>query len=270
MQVQVSLKMELAASASFTEMEQQIQEAGRQAMREALKQAIRHWEEQRSSCPHCGEKQRRLEGTVRLSIATTFGRVQLPRRRFRCQACQRRWCPANELFAELKGGTITVPLQEEAMQAGCSWPYRVATSLLKRLSGAQISAEEMRLLTNAQGKQQAMQHQEEAERVCSSPTKEVASAQHAEQPMVVGVDGGWVWSREQRAGMEGKVAVSSSRMQDLPMRAYSTTFSWSDRGVPRQPAQTTASPGGAALCSDVWSLAPAWPAGQNRRPEALC
>ena len=140
MYVQVSLKIEISATASLTEMEQQIQEAGQQAMREALKQAIRHWEELQVSCPHCGEKQRRLEGTVRRSIATTFGRVQVPRRRFRGLGCGRRWCPANHLFAQLKGGTISLPLQEAAMLAGCSWPYRVASTQLKRLSGAQISA----------------------------------------------------------------------------------------------------------------------------------
>ena len=54
MQVQVSLTIELAASASLTEMEQQIQAAGRQAMRAALKQAIRQWEDQHPACPHCG------------------------------------------------------------------------------------------------------------------------------------------------------------------------------------------------------------------------
>ena len=71
MQVQVSLKLELAATASLTQMEQQIQEAGQQAMREALKQAIRHWEDQNTTCPHCGQQQRRLEGTVRRMIATS-------------------------------------------------------------------------------------------------------------------------------------------------------------------------------------------------------
>ena len=69
MQVQVSLKIEIAASASLTQMEQQIQQAGQQAMREALKQAIRQQEEHHNKCPHCGGKQRRLEGTVRRSIA---------------------------------------------------------------------------------------------------------------------------------------------------------------------------------------------------------
>jgi len=235
MHVQVSLIIEISATASLTEMEQQIQAAGQQAMRAALKQAIRHWEEQRPSCPHCGEKQRRLEGTVRRSIATTFGRVQVPRRRFRCQGCGRRWCPANQLFSELKGGTISQPLQEAAMLAGCSWPYRVASSQLKRLSGAQISAEEIRRLTNRAGKQRAVQQQEEAERACSSAAKEAPAAPKAEHPLLVGLDGGWVGSREQRGGMEGKVALVCSQVEDLPMPTHSTTFSWSQRGGPRQP-----------------------------------
>ncbi len=164
MQVQVSLTIELAASASLTEMEQQIQAAGRQAMRAALKQAIRQWEDQSPTCPHCGDKRRRLEGTTRRVIATLFGRVQVPRRRFRCQGCGRRWCPANGLFAQLQGGNISAPLQEAAMMAGCSWPYRVASSQLKRLSGADISAEEIRRLTNRQGQQRAAQQQAAAER----------------------------------------------------------------------------------------------------------
>ncbi len=235
MHVQVSLTIELEATASLTQMEQQIQHVGQQAMRQALKQVIRQWEEHHPTCPHCGHKQRRLEGTTRRVIATTFGRVEVPRRRFRCQGCGRRWCPANGLFSELKGGTISVPLQEAAMLAGCSWPYRAASGLLKRLSGAQISAEEIRLLTNRGGQQRAEQQQAEAERACSSPATETPAAQQAEQPLLVGLDGGWVCSREQRGGMEGKVAVVCSHVADLPMPTHSTTFSWSQRGGPRQP-----------------------------------
>jgi len=235
MQVQVSLKVELAATASLTQMEQQIQEVGKPAMREALKQAIRHWEDQNTTCPQCGHQQRRLEGTVRRMIATVCGRVQVPRRRFRCQGCGRRWCPANGLFAELKGGTISVPLQEAARLSACSWPYRTASSLLKRLSGAYISAEEIRLLTNRGGQHRAVQQQEEAERVCASAAQEGVATQKAEQPLLVGLDGGWVCSREQRGGMEGKVAVVRSQVEEVPMPSYSTTFSWSQRGGPRYP-----------------------------------
>jgi hypothetical protein len=53
--------------------------------------------------------------------------------------------------------------------------------------------------------------------------------------MLVGLDGGWVCSREQRGGMEGKVGVVCSHMEDLPMPVIDTTFSWSKRGGPRKP-----------------------------------
>jgi hypothetical protein len=110
----------------------------------------------------------------------------------------------------------------------------VASSLLKQLSGAEISAEEIRLLTNRGGQQRAVQQQEEAERACSSPAQEAPLAEQAEQPLLVGLDGGWVCSRDQRGGMEGKVAVVCSQVEDLPMPTYSPTFSWSEPG-PRQP-----------------------------------
>jgi hypothetical protein len=132
---------------------------------------------------------------------------------------------------ELKGGTISQPLQEAALLAACSWPYRVAASLLKRRSFAEISAEEIRLLTNRGGKQRALQKQEEAEQAYSSLAKaapkaetteaaQLPSAPHPEHPMLVGVDRSWVCSYEQRGGMEGKVAVVCSQVEDLPMPTY--------------------------------------------------
>ena len=192
MQVQVSLKIERAATASLSQMEQQIQQAGQQARREALKQAVRQWEDQHPACARCGARTHRLEGTTRRVIATLFGRVRVQRRRFRCQQCGRRFCPFKSLFVELQGGTVTAPLQEAALLAGCSWPYRAASATLKRLSGAQISAEEIRLLTNRHGKLRAEQQQAQAEQTCSTPAPEAPAA---EQPMLVGVDGGWVGSR---------------------------------------------------------------------------
>ncbi|MFL5654993.1 MAG: hypothetical protein ACJ8CB_12570 [Ktedonobacteraceae bacterium] len=235
MQVQVSLKVEIAATASLTQMEQQIQQAGQQAMREALKQAVRQWEDQHPACPHCGAKAHRLEGTTRRVIATRPKSVAVQRRRFRCQECGRRWCPAKSLFVALQGGTVTAPLQEAALLAGCSWPYRAASATLKRRSFAQISAEEIRRLPNRHGQLRAVQQQAEAEQVCSAPPPEAPSAEKAEQPMLVGVDGGWVCSREQRGGMEGKVAVVCAQVEELPMPKAAPTFSWSQRGARRPP-----------------------------------
>ena len=75
----------------------------------------------------------------------------------------------------------------------------------------------IRLLTNQQGKRRAAQQQEEAEQACASPAEQTPVVQPAEQPRLLGLDGGWVCSRDQRGGMEGKVAVVCSQMEDLPM-----------------------------------------------------
>ena len=53
MYVAVSMKIEFDASASLGEMERQIQQAGREVMKEGLEQALRHIEEQEKTCPHC-------------------------------------------------------------------------------------------------------------------------------------------------------------------------------------------------------------------------
>lgn len=91
--------------------------------------------------------------------------------------------------------------------AGCSWPYRAARATLKRLGGAEISAEEIRLLLTRQGKLRAAHQQAEAAQVCTAPTQAPTPAEQAEQPVLVGVDGGWVGSREQRGGMEALVSA---------------------------------------------------------------
>jgi hypothetical protein len=132
---------------------------------------------------------------------------------------------------------MSKPLQEAAILAGTSWPYRVASRLLAKLSGAQISAEEIRLLTNRQGQSRAAHQQQEAEQQQASAPPIAPASEKSEPPMLVGLDGGWVGSREQRGGMEGKVAVVSSKVEDLPMHVHASTFSWSERAGRRPPRQ---------------------------------
>jgi hypothetical protein len=74
-----------------------------------------------------------------------------------------------------------------------------------------------------------------AEQACQHPPMEGGSQQNTEQPLLVGLDGGWVCSRDQRGGMEGKVAVVCSQMEDLPRPTVSTMVSWSERGTLRPP-----------------------------------
>lgn len=210
MHIQVSLIVEMDASADLATMEQQIQEAGHQSMRQALRQVVRQWEQQHRRCPHCGSQQVRLEGTVARTVQALFGAVRLPRQRLRCQQCLRRFCPANQLLAPLRQGRVSPALTEAACLAGSSWPYRQAAQVVARLAGAQISAEEVRLLTNHCGQALARtQEQVPADPVAPASSTEAPASQQAaaEDRTIIGLDGGWVPSREQRGGMEGKVAV---------------------------------------------------------------
>ncbi len=72
MYVTVSLKLEINASASVGEMERQIQQAGREVMKEGLKQAIRQSEEQEKCCPHCGSERVHPQGTKHRVPACEF------------------------------------------------------------------------------------------------------------------------------------------------------------------------------------------------------
>ncbi len=84
MYVTVSLKIEVDATANLSQIEKHICEAGREAMKSALKQVIRQKEEQNKRCPACGNEQVRTHGTKPRVLLTSFGRVEIPLRRLRC------------------------------------------------------------------------------------------------------------------------------------------------------------------------------------------
>ncbi len=213
MYVRVSLKIELDASASLSEMEQQIQQAGRVAMQEALAQAIRQSEEQQRSCPACGSQQVRTRGTTRRVLLTSFGRVEVALRRLCCQGCGYRFRPAERCLAEVNGHNITPDLRALAALVGSSWPYETAADVLQRLSGVQLSDERLRQLTNKQGSELASQQQDQAEQLLQEAVnmtqvraerEQRRSTARQEPPawLQVGLDGGWVCSREQKGGQD--------------------------------------------------------------------
>lgn len=243
MYVTVSLKIELDANASLTDMERQIQAAGREAMKDALKQAIRQSEDHQKTCPACGSEQQHTQGTKRRILLTSFGRVEVPLQRRRCQQCRQRFRPADACLAEVRGHNITPDLRELAGLAGSSWPYETAAGVLKRLSGVQRSSERLRQLTNEQGSILAKQHQAQAQQILtdaiSLPQIRAQRAQQSAQAqperpkwLQVGLDGGWLPSREQKGGMEGKIGVVASHVDPvgkhgrhrLSRRRYVATF----------------------------------------------
>ena len=106
----ISLKIELDANATLSHMESQIEEAGRAAMKEALKQTIRGAEGQQNRCPRCGSEQCQRQGTKRRILLSRFGRVEVPLKRLRCQRCQQLFRPAERCLAEMKGHNVTPEL----------------------------------------------------------------------------------------------------------------------------------------------------------------
>lgn len=208
-------------------METVIQEAGRQAMREALCQAVADYEAQHLDCMACGHAQTQTQGTVRRRVLTRFGRVILHLRRKRCGHCGGRFRPARGCLRALGRGAVTPELGMACAQAGASWPYATAAQVLHDLCGAQVSDEEVRRWTTRLGLQRADAQYAEAEDLLTPTAGQVRAERDATaraqclgqrldedaravpvipvpDRLTAGLDGGCIPSWEQPGGMEGK------------------------------------------------------------------
>ena len=83
MQGILSSTLEFDPAAGLSGWEQAVQDAGREALRRALVQAVRTDEQMPPACPHGGRAPSRSQGTVRRQGLTWFGRVALVLRRQR-------------------------------------------------------------------------------------------------------------------------------------------------------------------------------------------
>lgn len=220
----VTLTVEVDPSSDIDTVEGQILEAGRAAMQRLLVVVGQEVEALPVTCPFCTSRCGCWDGQDARLVATTFGRVWLARRRWRCHACQRRSRPLDRLLAPLGDGQLTRLLRQACVEAGASWPYATAARLLERLCGAQVSAETVRQCVLSEGSTRAAQQQRAAEELVT-PTATGVRQERARQTrrtrhgsraaceasppqrLLVELDGGWVPSREQPGGMEGKVGV---------------------------------------------------------------
>lgn len=248
MQCSVWVDVEVDDEAEVGQMESAIVEAGRQAMRAALAAVMRRYEATHATCPWCGSPTSQSQGTVRRWVLTRFGRVGLSPRRQRCTDCGQRFRPAAGCLAPLGQGNMTPELAADCALAGASWPYATAARMLRRLSGAQVSHEAVRQRCVQAGRQEAAGQQREAEQLLEVTAEAVrrerdtaARAPRLGEPsrvapvaqrLTVGLDGGWLPSRDQPGGMEGKVgviatgaaAVGQHGRQRLTPRRYVATF----------------------------------------------
>ena len=84
MQCSVSVTVAMSAAAGVGEWERHILAAGRSAMRQALGQAVRAYEDAHAACPHCGGTTSQSAGTVRRRVLTAIAYFVS-----RCEVCFR-------------------------------------------------------------------------------------------------------------------------------------------------------------------------------------
>lgn len=247
MEVTVSLTVTVEDWMDVDGWEQAIVTAGRHAMAKAL-QALITAQERLDGCPTCGSSAVGWHDTRSRVVLTSFGRVVIRVRRARCRTCGYRYRPASDALASLGQVNTTAALRTAAVAAGSSWPFATAARLLDELLGAVISPEQVRQLTISAGRQRAAGQQATAA-ACVTPTAEVVRSErtaatertrYGSRPVVapppparllVGLDGGWIPSRDQPGGMEGKVGVVATGTvaigpdrQALSPRRYVATF----------------------------------------------
>lgn len=235
MQISVTVQVEITARASLDELEEAVLGAGRQAMQRSLRAAIAGVEARERGCPHCGERAARAAGTGWRLLLTRFGAVRLPLSRRQCRGCGRHYRPAGRLIAALGGASVTAGLARWCADAGASWPYAAAAGKVRAWSGARLSAETVRRLTNQAGRALVAQEEAAAAAVVAPSRQQVRDQQRprpaaAPAVLVVEFDGGWLASRDQPGGMEGKLGlvyagsqpVGSGRRALTPRRYVST------------------------------------------------
>lgn len=225
MLLSLTLTVDVPDDADIDQIEPLVVAAGRQAMAQTLDLACRMVEQATPvTCAHCAGTRGAWDGGDPRVLSTSFGRVVLTRRRWRCHGCQRRSRPADRLFGRLAGGTMTAALRAACVRVGSQESFAPAARTLWQVCGVRVSAEQVRRETLAAGAAAVTRQAEQTRRVLYPTAREwraqvaagVARTRRGQRPvaaaapparLLVELDGGWVPCREQAGGMEGKVAV---------------------------------------------------------------
>jgi hypothetical protein len=208
--------LEVSPAADFDAVEPLIVDAGRRAMVQAVRAVCRDYEGRTVSCPHCASVWLQSEGTERRVLLCPFGRVEVWLHRLRCEGCGAHFRPADSFLACLQGGNVTRTLREACVLAGTSWPYGTAARVLHDLCGAQVSAETVRQVTRQVGEEALTEEVAAAQQALALPQRErVDQREVSPDQLLIGLDGGWVASRDQAGGMEGKVGVLATEVEAL-------------------------------------------------------
>ena len=224
---------------SINELEGRIHIFGLSLMREILCEVWQLCQRLRWACEVCGSDRITGEGYRDYGVMTVFGRVRLKRHRVKCHECTSLSQPVDSMLKEVRGGHASIRFAELASLSGASWPYEQAATVLERMVGDKVSHEQVRRLTNRHGQDAVEAQLREADGALErhvEPSAVVDGPQRVPQMVNVAIDGGWVRSRDNPNGMEGKVGVvyvASEKVgehrRSLSGRRYAATFGPSER-----------------------------------------
>jgi len=216
---------------TIKELEEEVLEFGRSIMREVTKLAWRRYQWAELRCERCGSEGVTKEGHTRYGLHTLFGEVELARQKVHCWSCRRYSHPLDGRLRELRGHA-TEDFKELATLSGASWPYAQAAHVLKKATGSEVSHEEVRLLVGEEGRAVAKEQLGEAQAMVDG---EAELPEIETEMVIVGLDGGWVRSLDNKEGMEGKVAVVyqgseqvGKERRKLVGRRFAATFQGSE------------------------------------------
>ena len=221
---------------TFNELEGRIHRFGLRMMRELFGEVWQRCQRLLWSCELCGSDRITGEGYRDYGVMTMFGRVNLKRHRVKCHECGGLSQPADSVLrGDVGSGHASTEFAELASVSGASWPYEQAASVLEKVVGDSVSHEQVRILTNRHG-QEAVEAQTADSDAALEVDVEPPSGVDEPKMVNVGLDGGWVGSRDNPKGMEGKVGVvyvDSEKVgetrRSLSGRRCTATFGSSER-----------------------------------------
>jgi hypothetical protein len=201
------LELELPAAPTTAQIDLAVEEATRRVHRDAFVAAVRRLEMdllRDRTCPGCGGLTT-IHDVDHRPIVTLAGKAGVAVRRLRCPDCGRTVSPLADLLPQ---GRHTLPVVERALRLATEIGYAKSSDVLKRLTGATISHEQIRRLALGESELLGRGLSQAADELfsngaCPDPVKERGRA----DTVVVAMDGGLVADRSTGESFEARVGV---------------------------------------------------------------
>lgn len=210
-EIEITIRVRVDDEMSLEELERLIDEAGDQAKREALTDALRdEVPEKPQECRVCGRQGVLYgRGSGPLRFDTVFGPIEMRQPRYRCPDCGAEYYPVEEGLELIRPGPVSPGLYRLAVLEGISRSYEQAALHLAEVSREriQLTAKDIHALVQRAGGEHLRRREAEVALLWADPQQARALARRRPGDLFcVQADGGWVPGREvPQEHIEGKV-----------------------------------------------------------------